>query len=112
MDRHATISGVNDMNGIAGGGGLLQDCGMELHTAVLKRIAAAIKRSVTGLRAVTNRRFDEVNGRTDAINRGPELAGFDAMLDAMERHFRLLFGAIVTMGIGLALLLAKGFHWF
>jgi hypothetical protein len=31
---------------------------------------------------------------------------------ARERDFRLLFGAIITVAIGLAALMGHGFHWF
>ncbi len=29
-----------------------------------------------------------------------------------ERDFRILFGAIITVALGLAALMARGFHWF
>ena len=32
--------------------------------------------------------------------------------DNARTDFRLLFGAIITVAVGLAGLLAKGFHWF
>lgn len=31
---------------------------------------------------------------------------------ALERDFRLLFGALITAALGLAFVMAKGFHWF
>ena len=37
---------------------------------------------------------------------------FDGLRDRMERDFRLLFGVIITVALGLAGLMAKGFHWF
>ncbi|HEY1934236.1 MAG TPA: hypothetical protein VGG99_19685 [Acetobacteraceae bacterium] len=88
------------MNNVAGGGGSPQDRGMEARIAVLEEIATATRQSVVELRTDTNRRFDEVNRR------------FDTMRDIMERDFRLLFGIIVTVALGLAALMAKGFHWF
>ena len=36
----------------------------------------------------------------------------DALRDAVESDFRILFGAIITVALGLATLMAKGFHWF
>lgn len=37
---------------------------------------------------------------------------FDGLRDRMARNFRILFGALITVALGLAGLLAKGFHWF
>ena len=31
---------------------------------------------------------------------------------AVETDFRLLFGAIIAVALGLAAVMAKGFHWF
>lgn len=31
---------------------------------------------------------------------------------ATDRHFRILFGAIISVALGLAGLMAKGFGWF
>ena len=31
---------------------------------------------------------------------------------AAERDFRMLFGAIIVVALGLAGIMAKGFHWF
>ncbi|HVB69726.1 MAG TPA: hypothetical protein VNE67_17910 [Acetobacteraceae bacterium] len=32
--------------------------------------------------------------------------------NVQERDFRIMFGALITATIGLAALMAKGFHWF
>lgn len=98
---------MDGMNSVAGGGGSPHDRSMEARIAVLEEIAAATRQSVAEQRADTNRRFDEVNRRFDAVDRR-----FDAMREAMERDFRIVFGAIITVALGLAALLAKGFHWF
>lgn len=37
---------------------------------------------------------------------------FDGLRDRMERDFRILFGALITVALGLAGLMGKGFHWF
>ena len=39
-------------------------------------------------------------------------AKFDSLRDRMERDFRLLFGALIAVTLGLAGLMAKGFQWF
>ncbi|HEY1934238.1 MAG TPA: hypothetical protein VGG99_19695 [Acetobacteraceae bacterium] len=98
---------MDGMNNVAGGGGSPQDRGMEARIAVLEEIAAATRQSVADQRTDTNRRFEEVTRRFDAVDRR-----FDSMRDAMERNFRLLFGIIITVALGLAALMAKGFHWF
>jgi hypothetical protein len=91
---------MNDMNGIAGGGGPRHDRNMEARVAVLEEIAAGTKDAVAGLRQEVHELRADTNRR------------FEAMRDAMDRDFRLLFGAIITVALGLAALMAKGFHWF
>ncbi|HEY1934237.1 MAG TPA: hypothetical protein VGG99_19690 [Acetobacteraceae bacterium] len=109
------------MNNVAGGGGSPQDRGMEARIAVLEEIATATRQSVAEQRVDSNRRFEEVNRRFDAVDRRFDDMSrrfdavdrrFDSMRDAMERDFRLLFGAIITVALGLAALMAKSFHWF
>jgi hypothetical protein len=36
----------------------------------------------------------------------------DSLRDAVESDFRILFGAIISVALGLAALMANGFHWF
>lgn len=38
-------------------------------------------------------------------------AKFDGQRDRTERDFRLTFGALIAVALGLAGLMAKGFHW-
>lgn len=90
---------MDGVNNLAGGGGPPHDLHMEARIAVLEEIAAATKAGMAGmqrdiqdLRADTNRRIDAVR-------------------DALERDFRLLFGALIAVALGLAALMAKGFHW-
>ncbi|HEY1935742.1 MAG TPA: hypothetical protein VGG99_27360 [Acetobacteraceae bacterium] len=52
----------------------------------------------------TDRRFDAMR---DDMNRR-----FDALRSAQERDFRIMFSALITTTLGLAALMAKGFHWF
>lgn len=44
--------------------------------------------------------------------RGEMRTDFTAVKGEMRTDFRLLFGAIITVALGLAGLVAKGFHWF
>ena len=107
MWRHNTEPDVDGTNNLAGSSGPPHDRGMEARVAVLEEIAAATQQVVVELRSDNNRRFDEVSRRFDDVNRR-----FDAMRDAMERDFRILFGALITVALGLAALMARGFHWF
>lgn len=49
-------------------------------------------------------------GRLDA-DMGHVKETLKHMVDRQERDFRLLFGAIITVAIGLGGLMAKGFGW-
>jgi hypothetical protein len=84
------------MDGIAGSGGPPHDPPMEARVAVLEEIAAASKQSLSDLRQEVR----ETNRRVDVVR------------DALERDFRILFAALITATLGLAALMAKGFHWF
>ena len=101
---------MDAMNGVAGGSGPSHDPGMEARVAVLAEIAAATKQGMSDLRQEvheTNRRVDAVRDRVDAVR-----DRVDAVRELVERDFRLLFGALITASLGLAALMAKGFHWF
>lgn len=45
---------------------------------------------------------DRIDGTRDRI---------DGVRDRMERDFRVLFGALIAVTLGLAGLMAKGFQW-
>jgi hypothetical protein len=91
---------MDGVNNLAGGGGPPHDPRMEARVAVLEEIAASTKQAVAGLQ-------QEVRDLRSDSNRR-----FDALRDAVESDFRILFGAIITVALGLATLMAKGFHWF
>lgn len=38
--------------------------------------------------------------------------GFKDVRDKQERDFRIMFGALIAAVLGLAALVARGFHWF
>lgn len=55
-------------------------------------------------------RLSELRGDIQGLR--TEVAGeFRAVRDRQERDFRLLFGVVVTVALGLAGLLAHGFKW-
>jgi hypothetical protein len=83
------------MNHLAGGDGPSHDRGMEARVAVLQELAAAIKQAMVDLRQDVR----EANRRVDALR------------TALQRDFRLLFGAIISVAIGLAAMMGHGFHW-
>lgn len=70
-----------------GGGGTSN--GMEARVAKLEATIEHVQRDITDIK--TDIRTLVGNARTD---------------------FRLLFGAIITATLGLAAVMAKGFHWF
>jgi hypothetical protein len=71
-----------------GGGGGTYD-GMEARVAKLESSVEHIQRDTTDIKSELRTLRD--NARTD---------------------FRVLFGAIIAVALGLAGLMAKGFHWF
>jgi hypothetical protein len=91
---------MDGMNNLAGGGSPPHDPGMEARVAVLEEIAASTKQATVDLRLEVHDLRSDTNRR------------FDLMRDAMERDFRILFTALITTALGLAALMAKGFHWF
>ena len=102
---------MDGMDNLAGGGGSPHDRRMEARVAVLEEIAAATKQGIVDIRneireqrSATDRRLDATNQRIDALR--------DSLKDALERDFRIMFGALITAVVGLAALMAKGFHWF
>ena len=76
------------MDGIAGSAGSPQDRPMEARVAVLEEIAATTKQATIEFRQYIR-----------------------ALRNAQERDFRILFSALITTAIGLAAMMAKGFHW-
>jgi hypothetical protein len=62
---------------------------MEARIAVLEEIAASTKSTLRELR-------DDVRW----------------VRDKQETDFRIMFGVLITAALGLATLMARGFHWF
>jgi hypothetical protein len=91
---------MDGVNNLAGGGGPPHDPRMEAWVAVLEEIAVSTKQAVAGLQQEVRDLRAETSRRDDALR------------DTIESDFRILFGAIITVALGLATLMAKGFHWF
>jgi hypothetical protein len=73
---------------------------MEARVAVLEEIASATKATLAELKSGQDRLRDELR------------TGLDAARDRQERDFRLTFGALIGVALGLAAIMAKGFKWF
>lgn len=80
---------MGGVNNLAGGGGPPHDSHMEARIAVLEEIASATKQGMAEMRRE-----------------------IQALRADMQRDFRLMFGALIAATLGLAALMAKGFHWF
>jgi hypothetical protein len=90
---------MDGVNNLAGGGSSPHDPGMEARVAVLEEIASATKHAVAGLQQEVHDLRTETSRRDEALR------------DAIETDFRVMFGALITVALGLAALMAKGFHW-
>lgn len=84
----------------SGGGG--DNNGMEARVAVLEQIAKETKASLDRI----EQRFDRLDSRLDKVD------------ERRERDFRLIFGAIISLALGLGTLMlgllgivAHGFKW-
>lgn len=91
---------------LAAGGEPPHDGGMEARVAKLEVAAEYIQRDVaeikSDIRDMKNAWIafkDDVNGE------------FKTVRSEMKSDFRILFGAIITVALALAGLLAKGFGW-
>jgi hypothetical protein len=69
---------------------------MEPRVAVLEANIGFLKDEMTEVRKDVREMRGDING----------LRAQD------EKNFRLLFGALIAVALGLAGLMAKGFHWF
>jgi hypothetical protein len=72
---------------------------MEARVAVLEEIAKSTKEMLADIRA--DQRAFRV--QTDA--------NFDKLRDQQRTDFRITWGGLIAVALGLAALMAKGFHW-
>lgn len=86
-----SIPGAND-SGIAYGGNGGDNGGMEARVAKLESAVEFIQRDISDIRTD----IKEMRGDISSIR---------------TTDFRILFGAIVTVALGLAGIMAKGFGW-
>lgn len=98
---------MDGVNSLAGAGGPPHGPSVEARVAVLEEIASATKQGMAGLRQDIGELRNET-GRRDAGLRQK----VHELRNVQERDFRIMFGALITAAIGLAALMAKGFHWF
>lgn len=93
-ESNNTFTGSNvlkaDFGGRGGGGSTIPP--MEARVAKLETAVEYIQRDISELK-------DEVRGMRGDI------------ASIRTTDFRILFGAIITVALGLAALMAKGFHW-
>ena len=78
------------------------DPAMETLVAVLEQIAKATLAGLLRIEARLDRmdnRFDRMDSRLDRLD------------ERRERDFRITFGALITVALGLAALMAHGFKW-
>lgn len=68
---------------------------MQARVTRLETIAEHVERDLTDMRQTLRRHEDKLDG----------------LRDHAERDFRLLFGALIAVALGLAGLMAKGFGW-
>lgn len=87
---------------IASGGQPPHDSFMEARVAVLEQIAKSTEASLARIES----RFDRIDSKFDAVN-----GKFDTVTTRHDKDFRITFGAVITVALGLAGLMAKGFHW-
>lgn len=92
---------------LAKGDGGGDDPGMEARVAKLEATAEYIQRDVAEIKADLKATNEAVRKFGDDVN-----SEFKAARSEMRADFRLLFGAIITVALGLAGLMAKGFGWF
>lgn len=83
--------------GLAGGGSGPHDPGMEARVAKLESDVGHIQQDI---------------GEIKHDIRDLKNVDIRDIRDALRTDFRLLFGALITATLGLAAVMAKGFHWF
>jgi len=80
--------------------------GMEPRIARLEAAVSHIERDIADIR--TDLR--EIRGDIKGLVKADE-SNFRTLQGAAEFNFRLLFAALIAVALGLAGLMAKGFHW-
>lgn len=88
------------------------EAAMELVQADLSDIKATLRihdAKFDSLRDRIESMRDPIDGMRDRMDAVRDR--MDGLRDRMERDFRVLFGALIAVTLGLAGLMAKGFHW-
>jgi hypothetical protein len=110
------------MDSVAGDPGPPHDHPMEARVAVLEEIAATMKEALLDLRQEMRALRTELQQELVALRTETNLEvralrtetsrRDEHLREAQERDFRILFSAMITVALGLAAMMAKGFHWF
>jgi hypothetical protein len=79
---------------------------MEARVAVLEANIGFLKEEMTEVRKDVRELRGDVSGLRSEMH-----AGFDRLCDQDQRNLILLAGMIIVAVLGLAGLMAKGFHW-
>jgi hypothetical protein len=94
----------------SGGGGGTSD-GMEARVAVLETNIGHIKENLAEIRKDVRDLRSDLRSETHDLR-----AQVENLRAQAEKNFRLLFGALISVALGLGSLMltlaAKGFHWF
>ncbi len=61
-------------------------------------------------RQTVETRHSELRGDVRKLDRKVD-TGFNSVHNRQEQDFRIIFGALIAVALGLAGLMAKGFHW-
>lgn len=97
--------------GIASGGSGPHDPNMEARLAVLEQIAEQTRETLVGIRADLAGIRSDLKAELGSVKTEVR-TGLEAARDRHDRDFRITFGAIIAVALGLATLIAKGFKWF
>ncbi len=87
------------------------DPAMEARVAVLEEIARSTKAALERIERDVKAQGIEMRAGFAEV-RGELQTGLNDARDRHDRDFRLTFAAIIFVALGLAGLLARGFHWF
>lgn len=86
-------------NGDGGDGGDMWQQSVETRLSELRQDVAQLRSDVNSGFGDIRQRFNRVDDK------------FGEVREKQERDFRLLFAALITVALGLAALMAKGFQW-
>jgi len=98
-DESPTYRQIGHGDGGDGDGGDMWQQSVETRLSELRQ-------DIVALRSETSNGFNDMRKSFDRVDEK-----FDRVNDKQERDFRILFGAIIFVALGLAGLLARSFAW-